>query len=94
MTTITARIVFSVDAMAKAKGITARHDIDTLVGIATRAMANGDSEILALEAAGAMPITRLMSTPPYTTYWTSLVNNRLSSNKRSEASDGASQRCA
>lgn len=51
MTTITARIVFSVDAMAKAKGITARHDIDTLVGIATRAMANGDSEILALEAA-------------------------------------------
>lgn len=46
-----ARLVLSVDAMAKAKGLNKPHHIDTLVGKAVRAMADGAAPIVALEVA-------------------------------------------
>ena len=45
------RIVYSIDAMARAKGIAARHELDTLVGVATRALAEGMTEPQAIERA-------------------------------------------
>lgn len=45
------RTIYSVDAMAKAKGIDQAHEINTLVGIAVRELSNGSGEALALEAA-------------------------------------------
>lgn len=48
---ITARIVYSVDQMAKAKGLLNPYELDALVGVATRALANASTEMEALEAA-------------------------------------------
>ena len=48
---VASRIAYTVDVMAKAKGISQPHEIDTLVGIATRALASGKNEIQAIEAA-------------------------------------------
>lgn len=48
---IASRIAYTIDNTARVKGITARHEIDTMVGIATRALAEGKPEIQAIEAA-------------------------------------------
>lgn len=45
------RLVSSIDALALANGITERHHLDTLVGIAARALADGKRDMEALEAA-------------------------------------------
>lgn len=45
------RVVYSVDAMAKAKGVIERHEIDALVGVAVRELSNGATEQIAFETA-------------------------------------------
>lgn len=48
---LTTRIVASAAQIAAAKGVTARHHIDTLVGIISRQLLDGNTEAQALDAA-------------------------------------------
>lgn len=51
MTTQITRLIRSIDALALACGVSERHHLDTLVGIAARELAAGKRDIEALEAA-------------------------------------------